>query len=147
VGGPRTRPETPGYEGYYPWQYRWTDWSKWYVGDLMASTLVFNNDARIWELECGYSPLEDTSLRLLLNRISLYTGASYGGIPEGVGRDFAAEADLVVDQALGERWSAWVMGGYVRPLDAAKALVGEAASGQIFVSLTYKFDSAGGSGD
>jgi hypothetical protein len=114
----------------------------------MASTLVFNDDSRIWKLECGYSPLEDTSLRLLLHRISLDTGASYGGLPEGVGRDFADEADLVVDQALGECWSAWVMGGYVRPLDAAKALVGGAASGQLFVSLTYKFDgTGGGSGD
>ena len=141
-------PETPDDEGYYPWEYRWTDWSKWYVGDLMASTLVFNDDSRIWKLECGYSPLEDTSLRLLLHRISLDTGASYGGLPEGVGRDFADEADLVVDQALGECWSAWVMGGYVRPLDAAKALVGGAASGQLFVSLTYKFDgTGGGSGD
>ena len=141
-------PETPEDEGYYPWEYRWTDWSKWYVADLMASTLVFNNDSGIWKLECGYSPLENTGLRLLLHRIDLDTGSSYGGLPEGVGRGFADEADLVVDQALGARWSAWVMGGYVTPRDAAKALVGSAKSGQLFLSLTYKFDGAGGdSGD
>ena len=141
-------PATAEDEGFYPWNYRWTDWSRYYVADLMASTLVFNNDARIWKLECGYSPLEDTGLRLLLHRIDLDTGASYGGLPEGVGRGFADEADLVVDQGLGERWSAWVMGGYARPRDAAKALVGSAASGQVFVSLTYKFEGPGsGSGD
>jgi len=140
-------PETPEYEGYYPWEYRWIDWSKWYVGDLMASTLVFNDDLRIWKLECGYSPLENTSLRLLLHRIDLDTGASYGGLPEGVGRGFADEADLVVDQALGERWSAWLMGGYARPRDAAKARVGGATSGQLFLSLTYKFEGPGDSGN
>jgi hypothetical protein len=137
-------PATPEDEGFYSWNYRWTDWSRYYVADLMASTLITNNDARIWKLECGYTPLENTSLRLLLHRIDLDTGSSYGGLPEGVGRGFADEADLVVDQALGERWSAWVMGGYARPRDAAKALVGGAASGQLFLSLTYKFDSAGG---
>jgi hypothetical protein len=134
-------PETD--EGFYSWNYRWTDWSRYYVADLMASTLVTNNDARIWKFECGVTPLENTSLRLLLHRIDLDTGASYGGLPEGA-RGFADEADLVVDQALGERWSAWVMGGYARPRDAAKALVGSATSGQLFLSLTYKFAGAGG---
>ncbi len=139
--------DTPEDESFFPWDYRWTDWSRWYVGDLVGSTLVFNTDARIWKLECGVSPLEDTSVRLLLHRIDLDTGSSYGGLPEGVGRGFADELDLVVDQALGERWSAWVMGGYVRPREAGKALVGQAASGQLFMSLTYKFDSAGGGAD
>ncbi len=140
-------PATPANEGFYPWNYRWTDWSRYYVSDLMASTLVFNNDARIWKLEFGYTPLENTGLRLLLHRIGLDTGSSFGGLPEGVGHAFSDEACLVVDQALGGGWSAWVMGGYARPLEAAKALVGEAPSGQLFVSLTYKFDSAGGSED
>ena len=141
-------PATPEYEGYYPWQYRWNDWSQWYAADLAASTLVFNTDERVWKFDCGYSPLENTGLRLLLHRISLDTGASHGGLPEGVGRDFADEADLVVDQALGEHWSAWVMGGYVRPLEAAKALVGQAPCGQLFMSLSCKFGGpGGGSGD
>jgi hypothetical protein len=138
-------PATPRVdEGFYPWNYRWTDWSRYYVADLVASTLVTNNDARIWKLECGVTPLENTGLRLLLHRIDLDTGASYGGLPGGVGRGFADEADVVVDQGMGDRWSAWVMGGYVRPRAAARALVGTAASGQIFMSLTYKFEGPGG---
>jgi hypothetical protein len=137
-------PATPENEAFYPWNYRWTDWSRYYVGDLVASTLLTNSDARIWKLECGYAPLENTGLRLLLHRMLLDTGASYGGLPDGVGREFADEADLVVDQALGDHWSAWVMGAYVRPLEAAKALVGEAPSGQVFVSLTCKFGGPGG---
>jgi hypothetical protein len=146
-------PATPAHEQYYPWNYRWTDWSRYYVADLVASTLVTNTDSRIWKLEAGCAPLENTGLRLLLHRISLDTGAGESDglgwyrLPEGVGRGFADEADLVVDQAIGEHWSAWVMGGYARPLDAARFLVGGASSGQLFVSLTYKFDGAGGSGD
>ena len=141
-------PNTPSIdEGFYPWNYRWTDWSRYYVADLMANTYVFNNDSRIWKLECGVTPIENTSLRLLLHRIDLDTGTSQGGLPEGVGRAFADEADLVVDQSVGEHWSAWVMGGYARPLEAAKALAGEAASGQLFLGLTFKFEGLGDSGD
>lgn len=143
-------PSTPSIdEGFYPWNYRWTDWSRYYVADLMAGTFTVNNDTRIWKLECGVTPLENTSLRLLLHRIDLDTGTGQweGGLPEGVGRGFADEADLVVDQGLGDGWSAWVMGSYVRPLAAAKALAGDAASGQLFVGLTLKFEGPGGSGD
>jgi hypothetical protein len=141
-------PNTPSVdEGFYPWNYRWTDWSRYYVADLMANTYVFNNDSRIWKLECGVTPIENTSLRLLLHRIDLDTGVSQGGLPEGVGRGFADEADLVVDQGIGERLSAWVMGGYASPLASAKALAGEAASGQLFLGLTFKFEGPGGSGD
>ena len=143
-------PATPGVdEGFYPWNYRWNDWSRYYVADLMASTLVFNNDSRIWKLECGVTPHEDTSVRLLLHRIDLDTGSGHweGGLPQGVGRGFADEADLVVDQGLGEHWSAWVMGGCARPRAAARELLGEVRnSSQLFASLTYKFEGPG-SGD
>jgi hypothetical protein len=137
-------------EGFYPWNYRWTDWSRYYVADLMASTFTVNNDTRIWKLECGVTPIENTSLRLLLHRIDLDTGTSQweGGLPEGVGRGFADEVDLVVDQGLGKSWSGWVMGSYARPREAAKALVGaEKNSSQMFAGLTFKFDGPGGSGD
>lgn len=131
-------------EGYYPWNYRWTDWSRYYVADLMASTFIFNSDSRIWKLECGVTPRENTSLRLLLHRIDLDSGASFGGLPEGVGLGFADEADLVVDQSFGDHWSAWVMGSYARPREAAKALAGDVTSSQLFGCLTFKFDGPGG---
>jgi hypothetical protein len=137
-------PTTPQDETFYPWNYRWTDWSRYYVADLMASTLVFNSDSRILKLEGGYSPFANTSVRLLLHRIDLDTASSFGGVPEGVERAFADEADLVVDQSVGDHWSAWVMGGCARPREAGKALVGGETSGQIFASVTYKFEWPGG---
>jgi len=140
-------PSTPEDESYQPWQYRWNDWSQWYVADLMASTLLRNTDTRVWKLELGWSPCEQGSLRLLLHHLDLDSGASWGGLPEGVGRGFADEADLIVDRELGEHWSAWVMGGYARPREAAKALVGEAPSGQLFASVTYSFKGVGFGGE
>ncbi len=132
-------PSTPEDESYQPWQYRWNDWSRWYVADLMASTLLRNTDARIWKLELGWSPCEKGSIRLLLHQLDLDSGASWGGLPAGVGRGFADEADLVVTRELGAHWSAWVMGGYAHPREAAKELVGSANSGQVFASLSYSF--------
>lgn len=135
---------TPADDSFYPWNYQWSDWSRYYVGDLVASTLLTNSDTRIWKLECGVTPWANTSLRLLLHKIDLDTGSSYGGLPEGVGRGFANEYDLVVDQDFGSGISGWVMGGYVVPRDAAKALVGSSKSGQIFAGLTVEFGTPGG---
>ena len=140
-------PATAANEGYYPWNYRWTDWSTFYVADLMGSTLVTNSDSRIWMLEVGCEPRANTGVRLLLHRIDLDTGASYGGLPDGAGHGFADELDAVVDQGFGDHWSAWVMGAYARPRAAAKSLVGSARSGQVFASVTYKFSSWSGGED
>ncbi len=130
-------PATPQDEAYDPWNYRWSDWSRYYVGDLLASTLLFNTDLRIWKLELGAEPREGTGVRVLLHRYDLDTGSSFGGLPES-GRGFADAADLVIDQSFGEQWSAWVMGAYARPRPAAKDLVGAAASGQVFFRVSYK---------
>lgn len=143
-------PSTPEDESYQPWQYRWNDWSQWYVADLVGSTLLGNSDTRVWKLEFGWSPCEKSGLRLLLHRLDLDSGASWGGLADGVGRGFADEYDLVVDRELGEHWSAWVLGGYARPREAAKELVGSAASGQVFASITYSFEGVafgGGCGE
>ncbi len=138
-------PATPEDEAYYPWQYRWNDWSQWYVADLLGSTLVFNSNSRVWRFGCGITPLANTTVRLLAHHVDLDTGVTdLGEVPAGVGRGFADETDLIVDQSIGEHWSAWVMGGYVYPRNVSKALVGNAKSGQVFASVTYKFARPGG---
>ncbi len=136
-------PSTSEDEAYQTWQFRWNDWSQWYAADLVGSTLLTNSDTRVWKLELGWSPCEKGSLRLLLHRLDLDSGASWGGLPEGVGRGFADEVDLVIDRELNENWSAWLMGGYARPREAAEELVGTAASGQVFASITYSFEGVG----
>lgn len=138
---------TPGKsEAYDPWQYRWNDWSNYYVGDVIGSTLLYNTDARIAMLQFGATPRKDTQVRCYALHASLDTGASYG-LSGGDGSAFANEFDVVVDQKLAHGWSAWVMGAHVMPLAAAKQALGDRATNQVFASVNWKFGSAGGGGD
>ena len=141
-------PATPEDEGFYPWNYRWTDWSRYYVADLVASTLAVQQRRAHLEARVRlHAAREHGPAAAAPPHRPRHGGQLRRSARRAWGGGFADEADLVVDQGLGGNWSAWVMGGYVRPREAAKALVGESRSGQLFVSLTYKFDSAGGSGD
>lgn len=131
-------------EVYDPWQFRWSDWSHYYVGDLIASTVGSSSDMTIAMLQLGMTPREGTGVRLFAHRMDLQTGASYE-LVTGDKKAFAYEYDLVVDQALGDHFSAWVMGAYATPLDAAKAYVGDKNASQVFASVSFKF--AGPAGD
>jgi hypothetical protein len=140
------KPGTIENEAYDPWQFRWSDWSQYYGGDFVSSTVGSSSDMRIALLRAGWTVREGTGLRLLAHRMDADTGASLGLAP-GASRAFAYEYDLVVDQAFGPHWSAWVMGGYATPLDAAKAEYGGANSGQVFASVSWKFSGPGGAGE
>lgn len=132
------------FEGYDPWQFRWSDWSHYYVGDLIASTVGSSSDMTIAMLQLGATPREGTGVRLFAHRMDLQTGAGRG-LVTGDKKPFAYEYDLVVDQALGDHFSAWVMGAYATPLDAAKAYIGDKSASQVFASVSFKF--AGPTGD
>ena len=137
------KPGTVENEAYYPWQFRWNDWSQYYVGDLVSSTVGNSSDMRIALLRVGCSVREGTGLRLLAHRMDADTGTSLGLAP-GASKAFAYEYDLVLDQTLGANFSAWVMGGFATPLAAAKAAYGSANSGQVFASVSWKFSGPGG---
>jgi hypothetical protein len=127
-------PNTPQNEGYYPWQFRWNDWSTYYVGDLLASTVVTSSNMQILRVQLGATPREGTGVRVLAHRMDRARATEAGS-----SKAFAYEYDLVVDQALGPHWNAWVMGGYATPLDAAKAELGAETTGQVFASVSWKF--------
>ena len=131
-------PATPRNEGYYPWQSRWSDWSQYYVGDLLASTVGTSSNMQILRAQLGVTPREGTGVRILAHRMDRNRV-----IAEGASKAFAYEYDLVVDQAFGPHWSAWVMGGYATPLDAAKTEWGGQNSGQVFASVSWKFSGPG----
>ena len=137
-------PLTPGKnEGYYPWQFRWSDWSQYYVGDLLASTVITSSDMQILRAQVGVTPREGTGVRLLAHRFDRARSVLLPGAPEKK-TAFAYEYDLVVDQAFGSHWSAWVMGGYAMPLDVARAEVGGETCSQVFASVSWKFGGPGG---
>jgi len=123
-------PDTGDDEGYFPWQYSWSDWSNWYVGDLLASTVGTASNMRIIMAQLGCEPREGTTVRLLAHKFDRV---------EATEKPFAYEFDAVVDQSLGERLSAYVMGAYASPLDGGKLEWGEDATMQLFGAVTWKF--------
>lgn len=134
-------PGTTDNEGYFPFQFRWSDWSRYYVGDLLASTVGTSSNMRIARAQLGATLREGTGMRLMAHRFDRARDDSGTGTMK---MPFAYEYDLVVDQALGDHWSAWVMGGFATPLDDAKASWGSANSGQVFASVSWKFGTPGG---
>lgn len=118
-------------ESYDPWQFVWGDWSAYYVGDLLGSTVGTSSNMRIALVQLGVTPHKGTGVRLLAHRMDRDLADT---------RPFAYEIDAVVDQSIGEHWTAWIMGGLVTPLSAAELEFGSSErSTQLFASLTYKF--------
>ena len=136
-------PATAEDESYDPWMYRWSDWSQYYVGDLVSSTIGDASDMRIWELQLGLKPAAATGVRLLAHRMDLDRPQGID-VNEGTATAFAYEYDIVLEQGFGDRISAYVMGAWAQPLAAAKAGIGSANSSQVFASVTVRFGSAGG---
>jgi len=116
-------------EAYDPLQYSWSDWSNYYVGDLLASTVGTASNMRIMMLQAAFTPREGTGVRLLAHRFDRAKADT---------EPFAYEFDAVIDQKFGEHWSGWLMGAYASPLDAAKLEFGDNTSTQVFLALTYK---------
>jgi hypothetical protein len=133
------RADTEQVEEYFPWNFHWVDWSKYYIGDYVSNMLL-NADSRIWRLEGGCQPTEKLSVRALAHRFDLDTGSYVLGLPEGVGRHFADEVDVVLDYAATDAMSFWVMGSWAAPGDAAKYAWGDKTAWQLFASATYEFE-------
>ncbi len=123
-------PGTEEYEGYYPWQFGWTDWSNWYVGDLLGSTVLTSSNMRALVAQVGVTPREGTGFRVLAHRFDRVEAAD---------TPFAYEFDAVLEQELPRGFSAWIMGAYATPLDEAEAEFGSENSMQLFASVSWKF--------
>jgi len=132
-------PKTSDNEQYFPWNYRWHDWSQYYMGDIVGSQMLFNVDENVIRLEFGTKPSETTRVRLFLQNFRLDTGSYFGGLPEGVGKNFANELNLVFDYAPRPNFSLWVLVGYAQPKDAGKALFGDKDIAEILTSFSVTF--------
>ncbi len=132
LSGPGTDPGKD--KAYFPWQFRWNDWSQYYVGDFLASTVTTSSNLQVLIARLAVTPREGTTLRLLAHDFTRNQEII------AVNKHYASEFDLVIDQSIGEHLNAWIMGGVAAPYDAAKAESGGSATGgQFFASLTYKF--------
>lgn len=125
-------PDTPEDETYDPWHYTWNDWSNWYLGDMLGSTVGTWTDMRTALLEVKLSPREGTGMRVLAHRFDR---------DQGKPAPYAWEFDGVLEQSFGERWSAWIMGAWVTPLERAKLESGsDQRTTQVFASVTWRFE-------
>lgn len=117
-------------EGYFPWQFGWSDWSNWYVGDLLGSTVITSSNMRTILAQVGLTPREGTGIRVLAHRFDRVEAAD---------TPFAYEFDAVLDQALPHGFSAWIMGAYAMPLDEGEAEFASENSMQLFAAVSWKF--------
>ena len=131
-------PETTDQEGYFPWYYGDADWSQWFIGDIVGSTLNDNTDEKALWLEAAWTPVEPLLLRAYLHRIWVDTGA-YHGVPEGSGDAFADEIDLTAEWTISERFDLWGVIGWARPLEAAKAVYGDESIEEIAAVFEWHF--------
>lgn len=123
-------PDTEKNEGYFPWQFSWSDWSNWYIGDLLGSTVLTSSNMRTILAQVALTPREGTGFRVLAHRFDRV---------EAEEKPFAYEFDAVIDQELPRGFSAWVMGAYATPLDGGKLEFGEENSMQMFAAVSWKF--------
>ncbi len=131
-------PATPEQEGYFPWYYGDQDWSQWFIGDIVGSTLNDNTDEKALWLEAAWTPIEPLLLRAYLHRFWVDTGA-YHGVPEGVGNEFADEVDLTWEWTISERFDLWGIVGWARPLEAAKAVYGDDTIEEVAAVFEWHF--------
>jgi hypothetical protein len=131
-------PATPEQEGYFSWYYGDADWSQWFIGDIVGSTLNDNTDEKTLWLEAAWTPIEPLLLRAYLHRMWVDTGA-YHGVPEGVGKEFADEVDLTAEWTISERFDLWGVIGWARPLEAARAVYGDDAIEEIAAVFEWHF--------
>jgi len=131
-------PATPEQEGYFPWYYGDTDWSQWFIGDIVGSTLNDNTDEKALWLEAAWTPVEPLLLRAYLHRLWVDTGA-YHGVPPGVGNEFADEVDLTAEWTISERFDLWGVIGWARPLEAAEAVYGDDTIEEIAAVFEWHF--------
>ncbi|MFH1177005.1 MAG: hypothetical protein V1750_06320 [Acidobacteriota bacterium] len=132
-------PGTREWEQYSRWNYRWNDWNRYYIGDIIGSQFLFNQDERVIMLEGGLAPGETTRLRLFLLRTRLDTGSALGGLPPGVSKDFSDEIMVVLDYAPRPNLSTWVLLAWARPRGAARALIGSDDCAEVLTSLSVIF--------
>ncbi len=131
-------PATADDESFSWPHYSADDWSHYYLGELVGSTLFFNNDQNVLKLEAGLQLAEPLELRLFYLDISADTGAWYG-VPEGAGDALATEWDAVVTWTATERLTTWLLVGYATPGAASEAVFGDEASTLLELGASWTF--------
>lgn len=114
------------------------DWSHYYLGEIVASSLLVNTDLNVLKLEGGFSVGDQLSFRLFYLDLKTDTGA-FWEVPEGAGDGLASEWDAVLSWTPNEATELWVLYGYARPGSVGEALWGSHGSSFYSAGLAWSF--------
>lgn len=114
------------------------DWSHYYLGEIVASSLLVNTDLNVLKLEGGFEIGEQLSLRLFYLDLKSDTGA-YWEVPEDAGDSLGREFDAVLTWAPNEATELWVLYGQARPGSAGEALWGTRTSHFYSAGFAWSF--------
>lgn len=131
-------PATADDESFFWPYFSGDDWSHYYLGELVGSTLLVNTDQRVLKLEGGVDVTDSLGLRVFYLDIRTDTG-TYWEVPEGAGDALATEWDAVVTWTPSDSLEAWLLVGSARPGRAAKALYGDDSSTLLELGATWSF--------
>lgn len=121
-------PSTDTDETFSPWNFGARDWSLYYLGELVGSSLLVNSDLRVIKIESGCRPNASSWLRAYWLRLDADEGGSLE-LPPETGKRFADELDVAFDWAPEEApWSAWALTAVAWPKGAAIAAFGSRTS-------------------
>ena len=125
-------PATATQEEFLSWHYPSTDWEQWYLGDIVGARFLLNANQRSYSIDGSFSPVEDWSARLVIERFELDRAPLSGD------RYFATEADFVLDWKPSRAWEFWFLFAAAAPGPAAP---GDYVTTEAFLNLTHRFGS------
>jgi hypothetical protein len=144
-------PDTEVNEAYDSLFYDWSDFGRWYLGDISAAEFFGNSDQLVAELGVGFQPTPLQNVKLLFYGIASQTGVGTCELLEceegtvGAGKPLVAETNLIWDWAPAEvgkwkpdgRFYFGAMAGAAVPLGPMKELAGDAVSleGMLFMTV------------
>ncbi len=114
------------------------DWSHYYLGELVASSLLVNTDLNVLKLEGGFQIAEPLSFRLFYLDLKSDTGA-YWEVPEEAGDGLAREWDAVLSWTPNDATELWLLFGQARPGSAGEALWGTRTSNLYSAGFSWSF--------
>ncbi len=114
------------------------DWSHYYLGELVASSLLVNTDLNVLKLEAGFQIGEPLSFRLFYLDLRSDTG-TYWEVPEGAGDSLAREWDAVLSWTPNAATELWLLFGQARPGSAGEARWGTRTSNLYSAGISWSF--------
>ncbi len=114
------------------------DWSHYYLGELVGSSLLVNTDLNVLKLEGGLQIVDPLSFRLFYLDLKSDTGA-YWEVPEGAGDSLAREWDAVLSWTPNDATELWLLFGQATPGSAGEALWGTRTSNLYSAGFSWSF--------